>query len=249
MVQSIILRKQAWGEADELVGFLTRDLGWLAGVAKNSRKSRVRFGGHLEPLTLVDLTIRPRKKDTLVWIDDSNLVKGFTRVRSELLKVSWCSYFLELSSLLLPEASPEPEVFDFLLSFHDLLDTSDPGKFRLLLEEIRLLGLLGYGPQFYICPACATGLDPGQDALFSPATGGVCHLSCVDLDRERSVSISPDTLAAVRKGLESGARVVDRLRLGNKGLGELRRALSALVRHLRGADINSLTFLEKMGSW
>lgn len=247
MVRSIILKKQAWGEADELVVFLARSLGWLTGAAKNSRKSRIRFGGHLEPLALVDLTLRPRKRDNLVWIDDAQVIRGYTRIRSDISKVAWCSYFLELSSLLLPEANPDPEVFDFLVSFQELLEGSDPTMMSLLLSEIHLFGLLGYAPRFDTCPVCGKTFDPGHDALFSPSKGGACHPLCVGPHHEGCVPLSPDILAAVKRGLEGGSRVVERIRLGKKGLRELRESLSAFARYVRGEEINSLRFLEKMG--
>ena len=247
MVRSIILKKQAWGEADELVVFLAKSLGWLTGVAKNARKSRIRFGGHLEPFALVDLTLRPRKRDNLVWIDDAQVIKGYTNIRSHLAKVAWCSYFLELSSLLLPEANPDPEAFEYLVSFHELLESSDPSTMRLLLSEIHLFGLLGYAPRFDACPVCGKAFDHGEEALFSPSRGGACHLWCVDPRQEEYLPLSPDILAAVKLGLEGGSRVVERIRLGKKGLEDLRQSLSAFARYLRGAEINTLLFLEKMG--
>jgi DNA repair protein RecO (recombination protein O) len=247
VVRSIILKKQPWGEADELALFLGRDLGWLTGVAKNARKSRVRFGGHLEPLALVDLTLRPRKRDNLVWIDDAQLVRGYTRIRTDLFRVAWCSYLLELSSVLLPEANPDLDVFDFLLQFLELMESSDPSVLHLLLEEIHLLGLLGYAPRFDVCLVCGKMLEPGQDALFSASKGGACHLSCLAAQTQAWVRLSPNTLAAVKRGLDAGPRVVERIRLGKKGQAELRQALSTFVRYLRGEDIRSLVFLEKMG--
>lgn len=246
VVRSIILKKQPWGEADELALFIGRDLGWLTGVAKNARKSRVRFGGHLEPLALVDLTLRPRKRDPLVWIDDAQLVRGYTRIRTDLFRVAWCSYLLELSSVLLPEANPDLDVFDFFLRLLELLESSSPSVLQLLLEEIHLLGLLGYAPRFDLCVVCGRMLDPGQDALFSASKGGACHLTCLADQTEVCVGLSPTTLAAVKRGLNAGPRVVERIRLGKKGQRELRQALSAFVRYLRGEDIRSLVFLEKM---
>jgi len=249
VVRSIILKKRSWGEADELVIFMARGLGWLSGVAKNARKSRVRFGGHLEPLTIVDLSLRPRRRDDMVWIEDAQVVRGFMKVRSDLARASWCSYFLELASVFLPEGTPDEELFDFLADFLENLDGSDPVPLLIMLDEIRLLGLLGYAPRFDLCPVCAKPLEPGQDALFSPSRGGVAHPRCVSQDEQITLQVSPNTLAVVRRGLEAGPRVAERLRPGKRGLEELRRSLSAFVRHMRGAEITSLRFLEKMDLW
>lgn len=246
MVQSIILKKQDLGEADELVVFLSRDFGWLSGVAKNAKRSRIRFGGHLEQLALVDLTLRSRKRDNLVWIDDAQMIRGFLGIRSDVVRVARATYFLELARVFLPEGLPDAEVFDFLLEFLDALENSDQRSVRLVLDEIRLLGRLGYAPRFDVCTSCGQPFGRGEEAFFSPSKGGACHRSCLEPEEDKTLVLSPDTLAVLRRGLEMDYRKAERLKLGKKSRNEIRKSLSAFVRYLRGADISSLTFLEQI---
>jgi DNA repair protein RecO (recombination protein O) len=248
VAKSIILKKYDFGEADELVVFLSRELGWLRGIAKNAKKSRIRFGGHLEPLSLVDFTLRPRKKDDLVWIDESQVVQGFLRIRSDIAKVARAQYFLELCSVFLPEDHPDPVLFDFIVNFLENLEADVPNPVRLLLDEIRLLGILGYAPRFDLCPACGKPFGRGEEAVFAAALGGACHRECVSTKGAESVLLSPNTLAIVRRGLEVGNEAAGRLRLNRTGLQEIRQALSAFVRYQRGEEINTLRFLEQMES-
>lgn len=245
MHRSIILSKQDRGEADELVVFFSKEVGWLRGVAKNAKKSRIRFAGHLEPFSLVDLTLRSRKKDDLVWIDQSEVLNGFMGIRSDIAKVALAAYFLEISSIFLGESHPDQQLFDFLLRFLQALDVTEPSPLIMLLQEIRLLGMLGYAPGFQSCPICAKEIEPGMEVLFSPDQGGVAHRDCIGSD-ERAVVISPDTLAVVRRGLEVDSAAASRLRLKQRGVNEIRTALSGFARHIRGREINSLLFLEKM---
>ncbi|MGO9567021.1 MAG: DNA repair protein RecO [Desulfomonilaceae bacterium] len=246
MARSIILKKYDFGEADELVVFLSRELGWLRGIAKNAKKSRIRFGGHLEPLSLVDFTLRPRKKDDLVWIDESQVIQGFLHIRADIAKVARAQYFLELCSVFLPEDHPDPLLFDFTVNFLESLESNFPNPVQLLLGEIRLLGILGYAPRFDQCPACGKPFGRGQEALFVPGLGGACHPACAGPLEADNVRLSPNTLAIVRRGLEVGSEAAGRLRLNRVGLQELRQALSAFVRYQRGEEINSLLFLEHM---
>lgn len=244
-MKAIILTKRDRGEADELVVFLSRDLGWLTGVAKNAKKSRIRFGGHLEPLSVVDLILRLRRNDNLVWIDESQVVWGFLNIRSDLAKVSWATYFLELTLVFLPEGHRDPDLFDFLTEVLGTLDSSHPNTTQLLLEEIRLLGHLGYAPRFDICPVCGEPLGVNSDAVFSPTNGSACHSQCIPTSETRALVLSPSSMAMIRRGLALEREPANRLRLNKIGQHELRRSLSAFVRYLRGADINSLAFLEK----
>lgn len=123
-MRSIILRKNDKGEADEIVTFLSRECGWMSGIAKNSKKSRIRFGGNLEPFSVVELNLRRRKRDEFVWIDDAAIVRVFNNVRLEIEAFAWASYFLELASIFLAEAQPDERLFDFLEEFLSELDTN-----------------------------------------------------------------------------------------------------------------------------
>jgi DNA repair protein RecO (recombination protein O) len=246
-IRSIIMKKMDRGEADETVIFLSRERGWLTGIAKNSRKSRVRFGGHLEPFCVVDLAVRLRKKDNLVWIDESHMSKGFLKIRGKMESLARVSYFFELASVFLPEASPDPDVFDFLENFLETLDASKPGSIELLVSEINLLGLLGFQPSFNRCPSCGQGFASNPDVFFSPLLGGAVHKSCVEYKPAVDKSMSPATLAALRHGLNADSRLVERIKLSRSAEKEIRDSLSAFVRCLRGEDIKSLRFMEKAG--
>jgi DNA repair protein RecO (recombination protein O) len=244
LLSCLIFKKQHFGEADELVVFLSREMGWMTGIAKNSRKSRVRFAGNLETLSLVDLTVKIRKKDDRVWIEDSQVIRGFLPLRQSILKVGTASYFTELASLLLPEGQQDSDIFDFLVNFFSFLETYEPSPVNYLLHEIFLLRLLGYEPRFDSCAACGSALEPGRPAIFSIFSGGVCHPSCLKDGENIEISISPETLALVRRGLQIDIEAARRLRLHNRGIAELRVALSAFARHLAGREIKSLLFVE-----
>lgn len=248
MVRSIILQKQDRGEADELVLFFSRELGRLRGIAKNAKRSRVRFGGHLEPFSLADLALRDRRRDNLVWIDEAQALDGFLGIRNDIAKVASVSYFLEMVSLLAPEDSPDPALFDFLLAFLRRMDVSTPPPALMILDEISLLGILGYEPSLELCPVCGAVIEPGIEAVFSLEHGGAIHSTCSG-KAPAELKISPDTLALVREGLKMDREVAARLKMSKRGALELRSALSSFVRYLRGGELNSFVFSHKMNSW
>lgn len=246
-MRSIILRKTDKGEADELVTFFSRDCGWMTGIAKNSKKSRVRFGGNLESYTIVDLNLRHRKRDDFVWIDDAAILRAFTNIRLDVEVFARASYFLEITSIFSPESSPDERLFDFMEDFLSQLDSSKPNPSLLMLQEIELLGLLGYSPTLNVCPICSKSFSVNEGGVFSLDSGGVCHASCSRNRIDQHLALSPDTLTLLRKASELEKSLRNRLRLNSKGQTELRKALSSFVRWLRGADIKSLRFMETMG--
>ena len=65
----IVLRLVDTGEADRVVTLLTRERGKVAAYARGARASRRRFGGSLEPFTLVTAEVRERSASELLGLD------------------------------------------------------------------------------------------------------------------------------------------------------------------------------------
>src|ERR1700678_3055577 len=71
-----ILRTWPGHEADLLVSFFTRDYGRLKGMAKAALKSRKRFGGALEPMTLARAWFAERPRQELVRLDQLAIMRS-----------------------------------------------------------------------------------------------------------------------------------------------------------------------------
>ncbi len=67
--EAVVLRTWPVHEADLIVSFFTRDYGRMRGVAKAALKSRKRFGGALEPMTLARAWFAERPRQELVRLD------------------------------------------------------------------------------------------------------------------------------------------------------------------------------------
>ena len=67
--EAVVLRTWPVHEADLIVSFFTRDYGRMQGVAKAALKSRKRFGGALEPMTLARAWFAERPRQELVRLD------------------------------------------------------------------------------------------------------------------------------------------------------------------------------------
>jgi len=107
---ALILRTYTLGESDRIVVFLTRDRGKKRGVAKNSRQSRRRFGGGLEPLTCGRVGYMERERRDLVSL------RYVEPMRSPLAAVDgaalgYVEYFAELLDESAPEADPNEALF------------------------------------------------------------------------------------------------------------------------------------------
>ena len=80
---ALILRTWPVNEADLVVSFFTRDYGKVKGVAKSALKSRKRFGGALEPMTLARAFFAERPRQELVRLDQLELLESPRWLRTD----------------------------------------------------------------------------------------------------------------------------------------------------------------------
>ena len=94
---AIVLRYRAIGETGRLVTFYSSSLGRIVGVARGARRPKSRFGGTLEPLNHVQVSLsRGRTLDT---ITESTGLRIFGNLKADL------NYFLVYNSFLIPKSS------------------------------------------------------------------------------------------------------------------------------------------------
>ena len=91
--EAVVLRTWPVHEADLIVSFFTRDYGRVRGVAKSALKSRKRFGGALEPMTVARAWFAERPRQELVRLDQLEIMRSPLSRRSTTR--AWrCSAFL-----------------------------------------------------------------------------------------------------------------------------------------------------------
>src|SRR5271170_7322427 len=100
---ALILRTWPVNEADLVVSFFTRDYGKVKGVAKAALKSRKRFGGALEPMTLVRAWFAERPRQELVRLDQLEIVRSPLSGQVDYTRIAVLSFFAEVLDEALPE--------------------------------------------------------------------------------------------------------------------------------------------------
>ena len=74
--EAVVLRTYPMREADLLVTLFTRTEGKIKGVARSAKKSKKRFGGALEPLTVVRVYWEQRERHELNRIDSCEVLES-----------------------------------------------------------------------------------------------------------------------------------------------------------------------------
>lgn len=226
--EAVVLRTWPLHEADLIVSFFTRDYGRMKGTAKAALKSRKRFGGALEPMTVARAWFAERPCQELVRLDQLEIIRSPLSAPVDSTRMSVLSFFAEVLDQALPEHDPQETIFRLLLSVLEQTTVENPwmGLTYFQLWMTRLMGLL---PDVAHCTACGEALKPGETSFNAYADGLFCAVH-----RNGSVSeLSADSWQMAQRMLRSPVASFSAEPWSRRRGQDLRRfTLQALERHL-----------------
>jgi len=174
----VVLRTWPVHESDLLVSFFSRDYGRLKGMAKAALKSRKRFGGALEPMTLARAWFAEKPRQELVRLDQLEILRSPLSAHVDQTRMAVLSFFAEVIDEALPERDPQDAVFRLLVS---VLEQTEAAKSEtkqpwmamtyFSLWMTRLMGLL---PDIGHCIVCGDALTAGEARFNAFADGLFC---------------------------------------------------------------------------
>lgn len=231
--EAIVLRLWPFQEADLLISLFTRDQGKVRGVARHALRSRRRFGGALEPMTVVRASYAERPKQDLVRLDAFEMEWSPLREPLDWQRTAGLQLMAEVLEEALPEMAVEDAVFRLART---VLPELQVGTVELPASYFCLwmTRLMGWMPELHCC--CVCGLDlRGEAVWWSRSADGV---RCEDDRGAGSVRLPAqavlDVLRMFRAGLaELGAERWDVARtrpLLHLGVGLLERHLQRRLR-------------------
>jgi DNA repair protein RecO (recombination protein O) len=243
---AIVLRTVDYGESDRVVTLLSQERGKVSAFARGARASRRRFGGGLEPFTLLTAEVRERAGSDLLSLESISVQRGLGGIRGDLARIACASYAAELARELVRDHEPHGELYSLLEAYLKGLDVgpAHPGTLRAF--ELRALAAAGLAPRLDACARCGGPLDPRGGARFDPAHGGVLCATCAPLAGPAQVQLSAPALAALARlageGLAGGAEP-----LAAPVAREAREALTRFVEYQLGRRLQARRFLDEIG--
>ena len=238
--EAIVLRLWPFQEADLLVSLFTREQGRVKGVARHAMRSRRRFGGALEPMTVVRASYAERPKQELMRLDAFEILWSPLREAVDWERTAGLQVMAEVLEEALPELAVEDAAFRLVAA---VLPEMQVGAVGLPVSYFCLwmTRLQGWMPELGHCIVC--GLDLRERAVWWSATAD--GVTCEDDQRPGSVRLEAETVDEVRRLFRSGlaelmeepwlrGRTEPLLRLGvallERSLGRRLRSAVVLVR-------------------
>ena len=221
---ALVLRTYKLGEADRIVVFLTDDRGKRRGVARGARRTRSRFGGGLEPLTLARLAYFEREHRDLARLSYVEPVCS-PLASQDADALSHASYFAELIDEWAPEADPSPRLFRLGASASAALAATVPVERLARYFEYWLLRVQGVYPSIVACHHCGAALE-NRGAVIAPRHGVFVCWDCGP--GEGGADLSTEALGFLRAAATVPPEQLDQVTLTPRAA----RELAAAHRHL-----------------
>lgn len=242
---AIVLRSVDYGDSDRVVTLLSRERGKVSAFARGARASRRRFGGGLEPFTLVSAEVRERTGSDLLGLESVSVRRAFGGILSDLARIACAGYAAELARELVRDHEPHDDLYALLAGYLAALDAGPalPGMLRAF--ELRALAAAGLAPRLDACARCGGPL--GDGAPFDASQGGALCRACAPLARPGHVDLSAAALGALarlaREGLAGGPEPIELA-----AARQMREALTGFVEYHLGRRLQARRFLDEVGS-
>jgi DNA repair protein RecO (recombination protein O) len=239
---ALVLRAVDYGESDRIVALLTREHGKLSGFARGARASRRRFGGSLEPFTVVAAELTERRGGDLWTLESVAPRRVFAAIRGDLARIACAAHACEVARALVRDAEPHPEIFDLLVAYLVRLDEAPAEPSGLRAVELGILRAAGLAPRLDACARCGGALPLEGRLRLDPADGGVLCGSC----GPSSPRAPPLSAHAARELLRLQTEGPGAAPLARDVGAEVRDALEAFVEHQVGHRLPSRKFLDEI---
>jgi recombinational DNA repair protein (RecF pathway) len=139
------------------VRLFSRDRGRVGTFARGAKKSKKRYPGLMAP-GLGNARMKERRGDLLA-LEELDVDPVLLSLGNDLRALGHASYLVELLERLLPEAEPQPDVFDLVKHALILIATKGPSAALLRSLELKLLQMLGWLPDIARGEDGGAGLD------------------------------------------------------------------------------------------
>jgi DNA repair protein RecO (recombination protein O) len=242
--RALVLRTFDQGESDRVVHLYSEALGRVSAIAKGARRSKRRFPGTLEILSIDDVRLVDPPRAQLARLEGAKLVRAFEGIPANLGRYAIACQFLELLNRATPDRQPQPELFQFAFGVLDVLDAETPDPLLALLVLAKTLARIGYRPQLVRCALCGADLpSDGGWVGFVPAHGGAVCRSCAGPEEARIPAL---LLRALEAGLRQPLRSRGELGFSEREVDLAARLVERFFRFHIGFELRSEAFLRQV---
>jgi len=143
LLNGILLRRIRFSDTSLILTWFTDLHGKIKAIAKGALRQNSAFAGKLDLFFHCDLLFSFSRKTELHVLREVSIKTTFERIRTNYLKTSVASYFVELVERVTELDHPAPDIYRLLLRGLGYLDRQSPDMRGILFFESELCKCLG----------------------------------------------------------------------------------------------------------
>lgn len=240
---AIVIGKRNFSENDRILTFYTRVYGKLDVLVKGIRKIENRFGSSLELFTYNEILLWEKKKGSLLVLTQCQNKECFFDIRTDLKKIASAFYITDLARELTKEKDKSIDIFNLLFSFLYLLEKAKKPEIIISSFQLRLLFILGFGPELDKCAGCKIVLR--NIKYFSMQMGGIVCENCAKTSSS-NVSLDPETLALMKKLIYTPLDRLENIIVSFVALKKIEHLFSLYIFYHMDKKMRSKKIIEKL---
>ena len=120
--EAVVLKSMRYRETSKIVTLYTREFGRVGVLAKGAREMRNKFGGALEPLTVISAVFYRKEGRDLHLLSQADIMKPLLRLHGDFAAMSVGLGIAELMEQLAREEERHVAFFELLVQALEVLD-------------------------------------------------------------------------------------------------------------------------------
>jgi len=246
---AIMLRRIDFGDYDLIITFFTLNRGKISVIAKSAKKSTKRFSGILELFSVLELVCSTSHKSRLPVLQEAVLKHPFPKIRADIKKTAYASYWAELINEWLEENKKQVRLYSLFQHVLEELDRDQtPEEAISILFQMRFIAMSGLRPNLNHCSICKTEIEyiKNKRVTIDLTKGGIVCNKCNPKAKVNTYSLSKGTIKQLLWIESRNLTEAKRIRFTSQALKEGLEFLEAFVPYHLGKEPQSLSFLRQI---
>jgi len=174
VTSGIVLKTVKLSDSDVLITIFSDKHGKITAVAKGARSAKSKLNASSQLFVHGEYSLSMGSKWN--YVNAVEVHDSYYSIREDLEKLTYASYFMELTSFVLPENTANLKLFSTLKNALECLkENKCNGKFLKIIYELKCLDILGYRPETTRCIECGATANLH---FISVEEGGVLCENC-----------------------------------------------------------------------
>ncbi len=239
-VSAVVIRQRELGEVDRILVLYTHERGKLSAVAKGIKRPRSKLAGSLQLFSQAEVHLAAGR--SLDVVTQARAANSFYHLREDMARYTHACYVAELLDALTEEGLPDASSYELLVKTLSVLDGGGDPVTLTHAFELKVLGMLGYGPELTSCASCGAVVG-GKARGFSVTQGGVLCKRC--LSEGGGAALSGAGLRALQELRDLDMAVLAGKRMSQATRDEVGRLMGAYVPFHVERELRSAVFLRE----